>query len=193
MTMFAWAFSLPVAILDILLVQNGIGKDIWQVPNANVTQMYRLFYIAELFYGIGTGFVKVALLAFYMRLFPQTTVHTVSRGLIVFTTLLTTAIFFAVVFQCTPVNYAWLQWSGQSKGQCRSFWVLAYIHGAMTILLDLIILLLPMPTVYKLRIKWQRKLQVGGEFPAQKLGCNRNPSVLTECSDVQCGYYRRGR
>ena len=159
----AWIIAMPIAPVDVLLAKYGMGKDLRHVPTSDLTQFFLLFWVAQLLYTICTGFVKVAILSFYIRLFPGATVRRVCVGMIVFLVLMLITSTALVVFQCTPVSYAWLAWDGAHQGVCRPIWIIAMTHGATTILLDVVVLLIPVPVVLKLKVDWSRKIQVIGK------------------------------
>jgi hypothetical protein len=72
------------------------------------------------------------------------------------------AYLFALVFQCSPINYAWLRWDNEHEGRCINVYVGIYAHAAINMVLDLIILLMPMPILLKLQTNysWKQKSHV---------------------------------
>jgi hypothetical protein len=72
------------------------------------------------------------------------------------------AYLFALIFQCSPINYAWLRWDGEHEGTCINVYVGIYAHAAINMILDLIILLMPMPILLKLQTNysWRQKSHV---------------------------------
>jgi hypothetical protein len=62
--------------------------------------------------------------------------------------------------QCLPVSYAWLQGNGQTIGKCVNLRALAFTQAVANITLDLIIMILPMPTLYRLHVNWKKKIQI---------------------------------
>jgi hypothetical protein len=53
MAVMSWILALPITVLNVLM-SNALGKDIWWVPSSEITRMYFLFYVSEIFYGAAT-------------------------------------------------------------------------------------------------------------------------------------------
>lgn len=62
--------------------------------------------------------------------------------------------------QCSPISYAWTQGHGRSTGKCISIRAIAFCQAAANMMLDVIIILMPMPILYKLHVNWKKKLQL---------------------------------
>jgi hypothetical protein len=53
---------LPMLPTQLLLVDNGIGTDVWTVPFNRLTQFLKLFYLGEIWYMFGVSMVKLSIL-----------------------------------------------------------------------------------------------------------------------------------
>jgi hypothetical protein len=71
---------------------------------------------------------------------------------------------FLVVFHCLPVSYAWTWWPGETEGKCLNFNAIGQASAGINILLDLVIMLLPLPQVSHLQVKRNRKFLVFAMF-----------------------------
>lgn len=71
-----------------------------------------------------------------------------SCALLVFTSLLTSATVFAIVFQCTPVALAW---DKTLEGTCVDVTTVFYSHAGINISLDFIIYITPMPMLWSVQ------------------------------------------
>ncbi|KAG6195946.1 hypothetical protein E4U35_008144, partial [Claviceps purpurea] len=69
------------------LVTNGIGRDIWTLTPSQITNFARYFFVMELLYFFQVAALKLALLFFYMRIFPAVTVQRLLWGTVAFTAL----------------------------------------------------------------------------------------------------------
>lgn len=66
----------------------------------------------------------------------------------------------APIFRCTPVDYAWNGWKGDSKGTCLDYSSFTWAHNGINIVYDLVIILLPIPQVWKLQMDFKKKISL---------------------------------
>ena len=92
-----------------------------------------------------------------MQTFPDRRFQLMVKFLIVYTALHTVAFFFAVIFQCTPVPFAW---DKEVHGKCLNLTSLTYAAAVLSGLLDLVTLLLPVNELRKLQMSFDKKLGV---------------------------------
>lgn len=70
----------------------------------------------------------------------------------------TTSALLATIFECNPVPYAWKSWDGESEGSCvdiNAFW---WAHSGINIPLDLWIIAIAIPQVWKLHLPIRKKV-----------------------------------
>ena len=68
-------------------------------------------------------------------------------------------------FQCTPVSYVWSWWKlPPGTGTCINLHALGISNGAINLALDLSIMLLPLPELWKLRLPPKKKAGVFAIF-----------------------------
>jgi len=92
-----------------------------------------------------------------MQTFPDRRFQFMVKFLIVYTALHTVAFFFAVIFQCNPVPFAW---DKELHGKCLNLTSLTYAAAVLSGLLDLVTLLLPINELRKLQMSLDKKLGV---------------------------------
>lgn len=66
----------------------------------------------------------------------------------------------ATALQCLPIKQAWLRWDGEHEGKCTDLNVIAWMSAGVNIILDLIVIILPMPEIKKLSMTPLRKFGV---------------------------------
>ncbi|KAL8938314.1 MAG: hypothetical protein Q9211_003265 [Gyalolechia sp. 1 TL-2023] len=98
--------------------------------------------------------VKASLLLLYLRISPRVIFRRCVKGLLVFFTLDAIIWSFLAVFQCTPVDRAWI-WN--KPGHCRNREFLYKAQGLWSLTENLIVIGLPIPTVLKLQMHWRRR------------------------------------
>lgn len=64
------------------------------------------------------------------------------------------------LLQCTPISYAWHAWSSQSHGRCVNIQAVTIAQACLNLALEVILVALPMPTLYKLKTTVRKKLQI---------------------------------
>ncbi|PVH95270.1 hypothetical protein DM02DRAFT_618020 [Periconia macrospinosa] len=131
-------------------------------------------YAVWLYIIAGTCY-RLALLALYGRLFtvPHTTRYLVRIGFVVIICFNTTVLF-VIVFICVPPSYVWdVAHAAEGPGgsqNCRDVRPWAYVNGAMNVVEDAYVLLLPLPVVWGMKMRWARKARVLGVFGVGVLG-----------------------
>lgn len=161
--LLAWsAYSLSVLLSAI---PEGLGKDDWDLTTHNVSMLSMHSFIGQIVYSFVNASVKLALLFFYLRIFPETHTRRVILATIAF--IMCYALAFAIVgvFLCEPVDYFWRQWVEDSyQGQCVNYLMPSYIYAAFGIALDVFIMAIPLSQLRKLNMGWKKKLSVGMMF-----------------------------
>jgi hypothetical protein len=101
-----------------------------------------------------------------VRIFPRTSNYTIYR-LVFWTGVLNavhiTSFTLAVILQCQPTRFFWYQWDKQGpvQGHCGNANALAWAAAGAGIALDLWLIALPWPGIWKLNLSWRRKMFAG--------------------------------
>lgn len=120
-------------------------------------------FVEEIFYSTGTAFMKLSLLAFYWRIFNIASIRWPIRILFVAVIAWLVARYIAIVFHCIPVA---AYWDKSIKNATCGVDDRLFFMGTNTVnfILDLIVLVLPMPYVKRLQVQRSQKLVVFGMF-----------------------------
>ncbi|KAK7537319.1 uncharacterized protein J3D65DRAFT_625146 [Phyllosticta citribraziliensis] len=151
-------FSLiPLSILSFCINHFGLGRDIWTVSFAHITDVLHITYWVEILYTLCLYFVKTSILLFYLRIFPDERFRRWLYLSLLLCFLHGAGFGLAVVFQCWPISHSWTGWTREEKGKCINvnvmFMVSAYVH----IFLDLLVLMLPLQQLAQLTLnRWRR-------------------------------------
>lgn len=157
------AFVAGTVYNHVLIMGNGLGRDIWVVGVDHAASFLKGFYLLELCYFAEMSLTKLSLIAFYMRVFPNKSVQLILTGSAVFVAVWGIAFFLTAVFQCTPVNFFWDQVRGEG-GSCVSSNALALSHAVVNLVLDFWLLAIPLSQLYRLQMKAWRKVGVTTMF-----------------------------
>jgi hypothetical protein len=107
-----------------------------------------------------TVFCKLALLAFYNVIF------TMRRFKLISYTLMGACVFYPIVFlpifmtQCKPLAAYW----NFTPGKCRPIQNQAYATVSINMVLDLVVVALPLPTIWALQMPLSKKIGVSFLF-----------------------------
>ena len=123
------------------------------------------FYIQEIIYFVEVSLAKLTLLCFYIRIFPSTRVRHLLLGTVVFNCLFGVAFGLVAVFQCTPISYFWVMWDKEhTGGKCIDINAMSWANAAISILLDVWMLAIPLSQLRNLQLGWKKKVGVALMF-----------------------------
>ncbi|KAI0391592.1 hypothetical protein F5Y17DRAFT_401884 [Xylariaceae sp. FL0594] len=154
------ALTFPFLWAAFALADNGLGQDVWNIPADNITSILNKYWWAELFYQAALSLTRVSILLFYLKVFPQDDVRIPSLVLMGLNLGYLVAFEIATIFQCYPVYGAWTFWDGTFQGHCNNIHVQSWLSAAFNILLDLLIIILPLPALAKLSVSRKKKIQI---------------------------------
>lgn len=115
-------------------------------------------WIVQKFWPTSLAFVKCSIIVFMQRLFrPHKRFLIISYLLIIFVSLRETAAVLTNTFQCWPVQYFYnktIKGGHCMKGQTKFYLAM----GAMSLIEDVAILILPQPVIWQLHLDCRKKL-----------------------------------
>ncbi|CZR54594.1 uncharacterized protein PAC_04478 [Phialocephala subalpina] len=150
---------IPIIVLDCYNgLVNGYGRHYWNINPLRVTELLKIFYVAEILYILVVTLVKASILALYFRVFPAQGFRIAASIVTILNVACGLAIIFAIIFQCTPIQVAWDRTI--SGGRCINVNELAYAAGSISVALDIIILLLPLRELSRLQMSKRKKLNL---------------------------------
>lgn len=157
--------GIPSTVINAhFLTVNGIGRDIWTLTPEQITNFSLYFYIDEIVYLAEVSLAKLALLFFYMRIFPSKNIQRLLWGTIIFNCLFGLSFVLVAIFQCNPINFFWIMWDGEHKGQCLNINAITWSNAIISIALDLWMLAIPLWQLRSLKLGWKKKAGVAAMF-----------------------------
>lgn len=110
--------------------------------------------------------VKTSLTVFIMRIFPTKAIRLIGIGTIIFTILMTISGELPLILQCNPVRAAY---DPPKDGNYKCFTPKTLMNiqlyqAILMFLVDVVIIVMPMPTIWKLQMPVQRRLVIMGLF-----------------------------
>ncbi|KAI0895215.1 hypothetical protein F4806DRAFT_92608 [Annulohypoxylon nitens] len=146
-------------VVQCLHTRYGLGAHIWDIRDAEeLTGFWKMFYFLTVTYATTLMFVKFSLFFQYYRLIQEVPHYRIFY-------LVAMAIVggwviaqeFVLIFSCTPI-YSY--WDHSGGGTCLDSNLLGWMNAIGNLVTDLIILLLPIPVVWRLNLKKERKWAV---------------------------------
>ncbi|KIW18948.1 hypothetical protein PV08_03237 [Exophiala spinifera] len=150
--------------LNLQAARLGLGKDIWNVVPDDIDIVLKNFFIGEFLYIFISVVTKLAVLAFYLKVFTQPYFQKTAYVVMGLCFSYFVSYMFVLGFECTPVSFFWEQWRDPSAGKCIDINAGGWAAAGINIILDVAILAMPVPVILRLDISRQQKLQVLSMF-----------------------------
>ncbi|KAG5803728.1 hypothetical protein H9Q74_011679 [Fusarium xylarioides] len=133
----ALPFIIAFNIFCQILTLKGLGLDIWLVEEDDIRTFLILIFASELSYATALALVKLSILAFFLRIFPDQRFRTVVRWTTIFI-LVISPIYLALIFaQRRPLDILWNGWRDKNpRGVILSANLIGITHGAWNVALD---------------------------------------------------------
>lgn len=156
-----WLLIPAILSATVMCYTSGLwmpGHAVNEDTNANLylTAYHKTVFITGVCWIVAVSSAKYSILAMYWRLFSS--VKSVRVGIYVLLAIVTVwllAFLFSFIFQCSPVNALW---NFQEQGVCLDdAWWIVLGSSISHFIIDIAILILPVPTVRKLQMSWPRK------------------------------------
>ncbi|KAH2640469.1 hypothetical protein KXW54_006431 [Aspergillus fumigatus] len=140
----------------------GLGKHVWVVEMDNVIVVMQLLLAYVLVYVVAIPLIKLSIILFYRRIFGMNWVMWIC-------VLLTVGYWFsctvAFLVCCRPLSYYWTQYRDPGGGKYIFNLYPFYIgNAAANVATDGIILMVPIPLVWKLQMRTAQKVLVSSIF-----------------------------
>ena len=147
---------------------------------------FQILYATRLLFVVALTSAKLSILHLYRRIFSNRTFHMAIWYMYAITLLWGVSFFFVNLFRCIPVSYAWR--AMMSPHHCISLSA-NYANAVSTILTDLMILVSPMPLIWRLQMPTRQKIIVSAMFLLGALYVLSHRDCLLLCVEltfVQC-------
>ncbi|KAI0168811.1 hypothetical protein BJ166DRAFT_523355 [Pestalotiopsis sp. NC0098] len=150
----------PAHVIGYLMVQSGLGRDIWMLAADEITQTLFYFFVEEYLYTFIVVFTKISILCLYIRIFAVYRFRLVCYALIGTTVAFGISCWVSTGFNCIPITFMWQGWDGLHAGTCMDTSKQAFALAGINMSLDIIIFVLPIPQLWALQMSTKRKLGV---------------------------------
>ncbi|KAL4772929.1 hypothetical protein BDW60DRAFT_222136 [Aspergillus nidulans var. acristatus] len=153
----ATMINIAVCGIGIRLVEVGLGRHVAAVSPRDLTIFLKLLWTEYYVFDTGTAVAKASALLFYARIFTRASsrfryclwaVHACNVCWLI-------GILLAVVFECLPIAKVW---NPSLSGSCQDTRILWMGSGITSLIIDVFILVLPVPMVWRLKATPMRKI-----------------------------------
>ncbi|KAH9893844.1 hypothetical protein F4778DRAFT_297876 [Xylariomycetidae sp. FL2044] len=140
----------------------GLAGHYWDMTPTSSVEFWKIFYATTLTYNVTLLLIKLSLFFQYYRLIQDIKEYSLLYvGIMFLVVAWSTAQIFVLMFQCTPIAKVW---DYTMSGHCLESKLITWINAIGNIVTDVIVLMLPMPVVWRLNLKRGQKWGVIGIF-----------------------------
>ncbi|KAG8160727.1 hypothetical protein KVR01_008991 [Diaporthe batatas] len=180
-----WATALAGVVIGGLGFH--VGEIIDMYGHAEVEIAFQISFALQILWAIAGGLYKASILLFYIEIFPTLKQWgRVTMAIIVCYTLSTTL---AAVLVCEEVDDNW-EYEKLFQGKCGDRILVFRVTGALNIVSDVVVLLLPVPNVLKLQLPLYRRLVLLATFTLGLFTCVISIIRLGTLSSLSPGDFR---
>ncbi|PYH93222.1 hypothetical protein BO71DRAFT_355726 [Aspergillus ellipticus CBS 707.79] len=155
MILFSMAWNFVVVGFIFGMIHEGMGVHADQLPAWRIVLIAKFLLVAEILYVFNLVWTKLSILLMYYRIFHFPYFKKWAYIIGTFVILWVICITFMFVFICVPVQKVW---EPSLPGHCINQVGTWIANAASTIATDLVILLLPLPQVWKLQLRLSEKV-----------------------------------
>ncbi|KAI5779847.1 hypothetical protein EDC01DRAFT_670105 [Geopyxis carbonaria] len=165
----AMIFGLGFQSTQMIAFTNGGGTHMMSMTLDEIKFFLMIWYISGPFYMVSMGFVKLSILALYLRLSPARSFRRLTYGMAAFIISLTVSNVLVMLFQCTPVRATWdFTVSNKSCININNFY---FANAALNILTDVAVYILPMRMLWMTQLPKRQKISLCGIFALGGIAC----------------------
>ncbi|KAF5022204.1 hypothetical protein F66182_5791 [Fusarium sp. NRRL 66182] len=167
LVMFATPLGVAMLCCQGLFAPVGNGYNLTKYPELaiNIPFILKLTFSMQILYVTLLATVKASMLAFFIRVFPTDFMQKASKAALVFVGMWAIAYLGSCIFLCSPVE---AQWTAQ--GTCGAYIPMIQSLIATNAIGDLIIMAMPMHSVWNLKTRRAEKIGITSCF-ALGLAC----------------------
>ena len=160
LTLRAQLVSMTQNGLDIQVAHMGFGKHISAIPPEQQTKFYYWLWVNIMIWGASIAVPKYSVIFMYARVFH---VNNMAIRISLWVGGILTTCFliynmFSDAFQCTPVRKAWL--GPLVEGHCIDAYAWYMSINLFDFLIDIYLLVLPLPILWSVQMAFKRKLYI---------------------------------
>ncbi|SPO05456.1 uncharacterized protein DNG_08143 [Cephalotrichum gorgonifer] len=146
--------SVAVSVLSILEAKWALGRHVWVVHPNDVMLQIQVLLGVILGYNFGINVVKMGLLLLYLRIFQSTSLKIVAKWFLGFVIVWSIVQIVLLTITCVPIFII----VPSMADKCLDTYPVWLTSSIMSTVTDVLIFLLPLPSVLKLNLKLKQKI-----------------------------------
>ncbi|KAI0205451.1 hypothetical protein F4808DRAFT_409268 [Astrocystis sublimbata] len=150
-----------VSDVSVGVVHGGYGIHATDLPLETLFTGLKTFWISEWFWATGVASFRLAILLLYIEIFQTRSFRLIAKGTALIVILYWVACIITISVLCLPVEF---NWDRSLNGTCGNVFAIEVFSGAFNMVLDIWVVFLPLPTIWKLQLAPQKKLAVSASF-----------------------------
>ncbi|KAF2789829.1 hypothetical protein K505DRAFT_377943 [Melanomma pulvis-pyrius CBS 109.77] len=164
--MIAWVIAMSIFLCNCISVHWGIGLHVWDVYIPNAIPLAKLALCFQLLFPPCIGFTKISICLTYLRVFPFKTNKWFCYCTMTYVVGWSIAVFFAIMFQCWPVEANWDFFNMEKFCIDRRIFLIS--TAALNSLTDLLVFLWPAKYIWNIQLPVSQRKGLMASFT---LGC----------------------
>jgi hypothetical protein len=148
------------------VLANGLGHHVCNVTPQQAQNFAIITFALQRANQPALVCVKLSIVFFYLRIFERGRFKTAAHCVNVYNVAWAISTWIVNLTSCTPIAFYYDRTI--KNGSCRNQAITGTISGALSLLGDLLVLALPLPMIWGLKINWRKKASIAGIF---LLGC----------------------
>ncbi|KAI9883188.1 MAG: swr complex subunit [Watsoniomyces obsoletus] len=164
-----WVMLLGLNINFLINVVNfGYGRHVVAIGPENVTNVLKGTFAFQWFYIITLTLIRSSIVLFYLRIFGTSRYRWIFIAVEVYILAFCVAMWGVILGQCTPIRK---QWYPMTPGKCLPYKGLSESASALNVLGDMLVLIAPIPIIWRLQASTRRKWAVTSVFVLGGMVC----------------------
>lgn len=178
----AMLIGIAATIINVLgLTANGMGRDVWTLSTAQINNFGAFFYTMEVLYLAEIALIKLSLSIFYLYIFPGDWTRRLLWATVIFNIASGIAFVVAGIVQCMPIAFFWHHYTDpDATGHCIDINTFGWTHAAVSIAVDVWMIIIPLCQLRKLQLHWKKKIGVTLMFLIGTLYVNPAPAITDQ-------------
>ncbi|KAH7020702.1 uncharacterized protein B0I36DRAFT_333055 [Microdochium trichocladiopsis] len=158
----SWGCVVALSASEIKSVEYGSGAHVWLVPPELIAKFFESLVNNTLIYFIGTGLMRLSIIAFLPRLSTEVLYTRIGYGVGLLIIAQTLGCFFYRLTECKPIKDIWLvpTTPGLNCVTPQEENTMMVAHQAIGIIIDIALLALPICIIWKKMLHSNKKIQV---------------------------------
>ncbi|KAJ4386631.1 hypothetical protein N0V93_009529 [Gnomoniopsis smithogilvyi] len=160
----SWVCLMGLVAQNFHNISTGLGSHFADIPPQTVSSFYLDMWLGLLIYQVTLLFTKLTLFFQFYRIIRQTSWKRQKVFYIVLMAVIAAwqiGQVFIQIFACNPVAKSW---DMSIEGTCQPISVMRNMNASANIVSDFMILLLPLPIIWRLELPLRQRLALGGIF-----------------------------